>query len=120
MTHMKQRILVKAGSLVRCSKKCLIKDPVLFLTTAGGKIQCRRCVGVNSKKLQCGSPALKESRSSRCKYHSGLSRGPVSKEGIEAIRKANTKFGHFTKEAIVERKRKFAELSELAKLLNTV
>jgi hypothetical protein len=33
------------------------------------------------------------------------------------IRKANTKFGSFTKEAIAERKKKFAELKEIAKIL---
>ncbi len=97
------------------SKKCQLKNPEPFLLTAGGKIKCRRCVGVSSRtKQQCGHVALKTSNTSRCKWHSGASTGPRTQEGIEAIRKANTKTGSFTKEAVAERKRKFAELKILA------
>ncbi len=99
----------------RRSKRCQITDPELTLITAGGKIKCRRCVGVSSRtKQQCGHVALKTSKASRCKWHGGASTGPRTKEGIEAIRKANTKNGSYTKEAIAERKRKFAELKNLA------
>jgi hypothetical protein len=57
---------------------------------------------------------LKTSKASRCKWHSGCATGPRTKGGIEAIRKANTKTGSFTKEAIAERKQKFAELRQIA------
>lgn len=98
----------------RLAKKCQITIPELAVVTAGGKIKCRRCVGVSSRtKQQCGHVALKISKASRCKWHGGASTGPRTKEGIEAIRKANTKTGSFTKEAIAERKRKFAELKML-------
>ena len=98
----------------RCSKKCQITSPELMVVTAGGRIKCRRCVGVSSRtKQQCGHVALKSNTTSRCKFHSGCATGPRTKEGIEAIRKANTKTGSFTKEAIAERKRKFAELKML-------
>jgi hypothetical protein len=88
------------------------------MVTAGGKIKCRRCVGVSSRtKQQCGHVALKTSKASRCKWHSGASTGPRTKNGIAAIRKANTKTGSYTKEAIDERKKKFAELKGIAERL---
>lgn len=100
------------------SKKCQITNPEPFLITAGGKIKCRRCVGISSRtKQQCGHVALKTSKASRCKWHGGASTGPRTKKGIEAIRKANTIFGGFTKEAMAERKRKFSELNQIAKIL---
>jgi hypothetical protein len=78
-----------------------IQNPELFITTAGGRITCRRCVGFSRRtQAQCRSPALKSSKASRCKFHSGASTGPQTKEGIEAIKKANTKHGNFTKETI--------------------
>jgi hypothetical protein len=105
----------------RGSKISQIQNPELLMTTAGGKIRCRRCVGVSSRtKKQCGHPALKTSKASRCKWHAGASTGPRTKEGVEAIQKANTTFGHFTKKAIVERRKKFAELHKIAELLKTV
>ena len=78
-----------------------IQNPELFMTTAGGKIRCRRCVGYSRRtQKQCNHPALRSSKQSRCKWHSGVSTGPRSKEGIEAIKKANTKHGKYTKEAV--------------------
>ena len=99
----------------RSSKNCQITNPELTVVTAGGRIKCRRCLGVSSStKQQCGHVALKTSKASRCKWHAGASTGPRTKEGIEAIRNANTKNGHYTKKAIAERKKKFAELNTLA------
>lgn len=88
------------------SKKCQITNPELTMVTAGGKIKCRRCVGVSSRtKQQCGHVALKTSKASRCKWHSGASTGPRTRDGITAIQKANTRSGSYTKEAIDERKK---------------
>jgi hypothetical protein len=115
MTNLNLDKTFTAARLQQRSKKCQIKNPEPLLVTAGGKIKCRRCVGVSSRtKQQCGHVALKTSKTSRCKWHSGASTGPRTQEGIEAIRKANTKTGSFTKEAVAERKRKFAELKILA------
>ncbi|MBU3586385.1 hypothetical protein ICN30_00875 [Polynucleobacter sp. 31A-FELB] len=115
MTNMNIEKTTTTARLQQRSKKCQIRNPEPFLVTAGGKIKCRRCVGVSSRtKKQCGHVALKTSKVSRCKFHSGCATGPRTKEGIEAIRKANTTFGNFTKEAIAERRKKFAELNELA------
>ncbi|MBU3606872.1 HGGxSTG domain-containing protein [Polynucleobacter nymphae] len=82
-----------------------IQNPELFMTTAGGKIRCRRCVGFSQRtQKQCNHPALKtsskSSKQARCKWHGGASTGPLSEKGIEAIKKANTKHGNFTKDAV--------------------
>ena len=99
----------------RRSKKCQITSPELMVITAGGKIKCRRCLGISSRtKQQCRHPALNTSKSSRCKWHGGASTGPKTQEGKDKIRKANTKNGAYTKAAVTERKKKFAELNELA------
>ena len=79
------------------------------MTTAGGKIRCRRCVGISSRtKKQCGHPALKTSKQSRCKWHGGASTGPKTKEGIQRIRDAHWKHGEFSKEAIKQASEKDA------------
>lgn len=78
-----------------------VKNPELFMVTAGGKIRCRRCVGFSSKnQRQCKHPALKTSKQSRCKWHGGASTGPRTKEGIERIREVHWKHGEFSKETI--------------------
>lgn len=115
MTNLKLEQTAKTAPLQRRSIKSQIKNPDRTVVTAGGKIKCRRCVGVSSRtKQQCGHVALKTSKASRCKWHGGASTGPRTKEGITAIRKANTKNGSYTKEAIAERKQKFAELRQIA------
>ena len=71
------------------------------MTTAGGQITCRRCVGFSQRtQKQCNHPALRSSSKSRCKWHGGASTGPRSQEGIEAIKRANTKHGNFTNETV--------------------
>ena len=89
------------------------------MTTAGGKIRCRRCVGFSQRtQKQCNHPALRSSSKSRCKWHSGASTGPRSKEGIEAIKKANTKHGNFTKEAVERTSQQDAMFRYLADIGN--
>ena len=96
-----------------------IQNPELFMTTAGGKIRCRRCVGFSRRtQAQCFLPALRTSSKSRCAYHGGASTGPRSKEGIEAIKKANTKHGNFTKEAVERTSQQDAMFRYLADIGN--
>lgn len=56
----------------------------------------RRC----GAKTRSGKPCMKWALRgrTRCKLHGGLSTGPKTPEGIEAIRKANTKHGQRTLE----------------------
>jgi hypothetical protein len=89
------------------------------MTTAGGRITCRRCVGYSRRtQKQCNHPALRSSSKSRCKWHSGASTGPRTKEGIEAIKKANTKHGNFTKEAVERTSQQDAMFRYLADIGN--
>ena len=84
-----------------------------MLITAGGKIVCRRCKARSSRtKLQCARPALKNKLV--CGSHGGKSTGPKTQEGKAKIRAAHWKDGSQTLEARAERKKKFAELNELA------
>ena len=89
------------------------------MTTAGGKIRCRRCVGFSQRtQKQCNHPALRSSTKSRCKWHSGASTGPRSKEGIEAIKRANTKHGNFTQETVERTSQQDAMFRYLADIGN--
>lgn len=76
------------------------------ITTAGGKIQCLRC-NAKSKRTdqQCGSPALKSSKSQKCQFHGGRSTGPKTDEGKARQKAAVTTSGQFTKDAIEHRAR---------------
>jgi hypothetical protein len=76
----------------------MIKNPERFLTTAGGRIKCKRCKAQTSRtKLQCSKPALKGK--AVCGHHGGYSTGPKTKEGKDAIRRAHWKDGESTKES---------------------
>jgi hypothetical protein len=83
----------------------MIQNPKKYLTTAGGKIRCRRCKAQSSRtKLQCAKPALKGK--AVCGHHGGYSTGPRSKEGKDRIRAAHFKHGDETLEAKAERSAK--------------
>jgi len=85
----------------------MIKNPEKYLTTAGGKIRCRRCKAQSSRtKLQCSKPALKGK--AVCQFHGGYSTGPKTKAGKDRIRAAHFKHGNETLEAKAERSAKSA------------
>ncbi len=68
----------------------------LTLTTAGGKIICRRCNAQSKRtKLQCGGPALKGK--TKCRTHGGLSTGPITKHGKLRCAQAKTVHGKDTR-----------------------
>jgi len=68
----------------------------LTLTTAGGKIVCRRCNAVSKRtKLQCGGPAMQGK--TKCKFHGGLSTGPRTDEGKLRSAQAKTTHGNDTR-----------------------
>ena len=98
-----------------------IKKPELMLTTAGGRIKCRRCTAKSSHtKEQCKRPASKLSKTSKCSRHGGLSTGPRSKEGKDCIRAAHIRHGQETKEAKAERSAKSVMFKYLLDLGNHV
>ena len=68
----------------------------LTLTTAGGKIVCRRCNALSKRtKLQCGGPAMQGK--TKCKFHGGLSTGPRTDEGKLRSAQAKTIHGNDTR-----------------------
>jgi hypothetical protein len=56
-----------------------------LLITCAGKISCIRCQEASSTKLQCGNPALKTSKTNKCKFHGGASTGPKTAKGRQRI-----------------------------------
>ena len=84
-----------------------------YLSTAGGRISCLRCTAKSVRSgNQCLKPALKSSRTSKCKTH-GNSKGPVTEAGKARSAAAHVKTGEFTKSAIKERSQKLAEMMQL-------
>jgi hypothetical protein len=71
------------------------------MTTAGGRIECARCTA-RSKRTgnQCKKPALRASRTGKCEFHGGRSRGPVTAEGKARSAAANFRNGEYTKAEI--------------------
>ena len=68
----------------------------LMLTTAGGKIVCRRCNATSKRtKMQCGGPAMQGK--TKCKFHGGLSTGPRTDEGKLMCAQAKTMHGKDTR-----------------------
>ena len=84
-----------------------------YLSTAGGRIRCLRCIAKSVRSgNQCLKPAMKTSRTSKCKTH-GNSKGPVTEAGKARSAAAHVKTGEFTKQAIRERSKKLAEMMQL-------
>ena len=68
----------------------------LTLTTAGGKIVCRRCDAMSKRtKIQCGGPAVQGK--TKCKFHGGKSTGPVTELGRQICAAAKTVHGNETR-----------------------
>ena len=73
----------------------------------------RRLAAIRGRQELCRQPAM---RNGRCRIHGGKATGPRTAAGIERIRRASTKHGRRSKEAIAERKRN-AETRRRMKLL---
>ncbi len=93
-------------------------DKEKLLVTAGGKISCNRCQGISRRtKLQCGAPALKTSKTQKCKFHGGRSTGARTAEGRQRISASLLVHGHETNKIRVERQLKTLELRQLEDIL---
>ena len=89
-----------------------------LLVTCAGKISCIRCQGTSRRtKLQCGNPALKTSRTNKCKFHGGASTGPKTAEGRQRISASLIVHGHETNKIRAERQLKTVELRVLEDIL---
>jgi hypothetical protein len=89
----------------------LIKDQ---LSTAGGKIICRRCTAKSKRSgEQCKKPALKTSRTQKCEFHGGRSTGPKTEAGKARQRAAVTTSSNYTEAAIKDKRRSALKLAAL-------
>jgi hypothetical protein len=89
-----------------------------LLVTCAGKISCNRCQGTSRRtKLQCGAPALKTSKTQKCKFHGGASTGPKTAEGRQRISASLLVHGHETNKIRAERQLKTVELRQLEDIL---
>jgi hypothetical protein len=89
-----------------------------LLVTCAGKINCIRCQGTSRRtKLQCGNPALKTSKTNKCKFHGGASTGPKTAEGRQRISASLLVHGHETNKIRAERQLKTLELRQLEDIL---
>ena len=85
-----------------------------YLSTAGGRITCLRCTAKSVRSgNQCLKPALKSSRTNRCGHHGGRNKGPITEAGKARSAAAHIKTGEFTKQAMLERSKKLAEMMQL-------
>jgi len=85
-----------------------------MLVTAGGRVVCARCTAKSKRTgQQCGRPALKTSRTSKCALHGGRSTGPKTPEGKARAIAAHTKTGEFSKAARDAHARASARLLQL-------
>ena len=95
-----------------------------YLTSAGGRIVCRRCTA-RSKRTgqQCGKPSLRTSRTQKCRNHGGLSTGARTTAGKVRSAAANYKTGEYTKVEIDKADRSralFRTLEDAAHVLGLV
>ena len=89
-----------------------------LLVTCAGKISCNRCQGTSRRtKLQCGAPALKTSKTQKCKFHGGASTGARTIEGRQKISASLLVHGRETNAVRAERQLKTLELRQLEDIL---
>jgi hypothetical protein len=105
--------------MVKPSKQIDKSQYETYVTLAGGRIRCLRCLAKSVRSgLQCAKPAMKSSRTVKCSHHGGWATGPKTAEGRQRILQANTKHGESTKAARQEYSKASAELSQLEDALH--
>ena len=57
---------------------------------------CHRCGACTRCGASCKSPAM---QNGRCRMHGGTSTGPRTSEGLERMRRANTRHGIYSEES---------------------
>jgi hypothetical protein len=79
--------------------------------------KAKRCRAKTRRGTDCQCPAMPNGR---CRLHGGLSTGPNTAAGIEAIRRANTKHGYYSKAAKADRRRFRTEMKALRETITIV
>ena len=83
-------VVCKSGAILS------LDNMELTLTTAGGRIVCRRCNATSKRtKIQCGGPAVRGK--TKCKFHGGFSTGPRTVEGKLSSAQAKIRHGKDTR-----------------------
>jgi len=98
-------------------------DKLKTMTTAGGRIKCRRCQAISKRTgEQCKAPAskkgMKGNNKTLCRFHGGKSTGPRTFEGLKRCAAVKTSHGRETRKIRADRSRKLAELRWLADQIN--
>jgi hypothetical protein len=87
-----------------------------YISIAGGKITCKRCVAKSKRTgKQCGAPA--ERGKSVCRFHGARSTGTRTEVGRQRIAHSKTQHGNETRQARAERSAKSAEIASLEDIL---
>ncbi len=90
-----------------------------YIETAGGRITCLRCQAMSKRSgKQCKKNALKESRTQKCEFHGGRSKGATTQAGKEASRLAHIKSGAYTKQSQLKHQRALLNLANLEQALH--
>jgi len=91
------------------------------LVTGGGKITCLRCTAKSKRtKLQCGRPALRNSKTQKCNFHGGRSTGPKTAEGRAKISQAHLFHGQETLQKRAERQAMSVHLRQFEDIMHVL
>jgi hypothetical protein len=90
-----------------------------LFTIGGGKITCRQCRAKSKRtQVQCQAPAMKGKEV--CRFHGGLSTGPISIEGLERCAQARTIHGNETRKSRAELSAGLACIASLELLARSI
>ncbi len=90
-----------------------------WMTTAGSRIRCRRCLWTCSGR-QCGAPALTGNSLCRVHIYDGRRHGPRTEEGRARCAAAKTVHGNSTRQARAELSAELVQLAMLEELALSV
>ena len=98
----------------KASKKIDKTQYQTYITLAGGRIRCLRCMARSVRSgEQCGKPAMRSSKTQKCTHHGGRSKGATTAEGKQRSIDANVTHGQSTRSAREEHSKVSAQLSTL-------
>lgn len=80
----------------------------------GDPLSAPRCGAKTRRGTPCLSPAM---ANGRCRMHGGKSTGPRTPEGLERVRRARLKHGHYSAESIALRRQLRQLLADSRKTL---
>lgn len=90
-----------------------------IFTIAGGKIICRQCRAKSKRtQVQCQAPAMKGKEV--CRFHGGLSTGPISIEGRNRCAQARTVHGNETRKSRADLSAGLAYIASLEMLARSI